>query len=179
MKGMIAAVLLFVVGLVIALYVHLGGFKSVTLTQTEEGPFKVISKQHIGAYHKIVPVIEEVEKWAKAHGETCHLSFGEYLDNVDTVPEDRLKSNGGCVVEKAWTSGLPEGFEYRELPRRQYIVAEFSGAPSIGPLKVYPKAQKEIKAKGLVLDGPVIEMYEIIPPKGVKTRYYFPVKPNS
>lgn len=193
MKFLIASVLIAAFGLVFTLIVRLGGFKDVKLADEELGPLKTVSKVHVGAYHKIVPVIVEVETWARHNGENCRLSFGEFLDDVDSVPEDRLRSNGGCVVEKNWShesSGakphesheahesheLPEGFSYREIPRHRYVTAEFEGAPSIGPLKVYPKARRKIEEQGLVLDGPIIELYEVLPEEKVRTKYLFPVK---
>lgn len=179
MKGIILAALSLVVSLLIGLAIYLGAFKSVQLAQESAGPFKLIYKKHFGAYHKIVPVIEEVEKWARANGESCRLSFGEYIDNVDTVAEDRLQSHGGCILEKAWMESLPQDFLYREIPARTYLIAEFEGAPSIGPMKVYPRAMDYIKEHRLSLDGAVIEIYEIVTVDGkshVKTRYHFPVK---
>lgn len=178
MKTLVAFVIAVVAGLVLSLMFRLGAFKSVALSESDAGPFKIVSKLHVGPYHKIVPVIEEVEKWARANNEPCKLSFGEFLDNIETVPEDRLKSNAGCIVEKEWKSGLPEGFEYREIPSRRYVLAEFEGAPSIGPQKVYPKAKEYISKHGLIAYGATIEMYEILPDSKIKTRYYFPVKAN-
>lgn len=176
MKHLVGLVVVSIIALLGTLYFKLGGYKDVAVSQTEAGPFKVVSKRHSGAYHKIVPVIEEVEKWARANGEPCKLSFGEYIDDPELVEEDRMQSNGGCVVEKEWTQGLPEGFTYRALPKRRFVFAEFDGAPSIGPLKVYPRAKDFIASSGLTLDGPVIEMYDIVSEKSVVTKYYFPVK---
>lgn len=175
MKSLIAATVIVILALALWVAYYLGAHKPVALTLEQAGPFRVVYQKHIGAYHKIVPAIEEVEKWARENNEPCRLSFGEYLDNVDTVAEDRLQSHAGCLVEKEWTSGLPEKFTYREIPERRYVVAEFEGAPSIGPMKVYPGAQEYIEESGLKSDGPVIEMYEIMPNRMVKTRYYFPV----
>ncbi len=155
--------------------IRLGSFKSVAISEAEEGPVKIVFKKHVGAYHLIVSVIEEVEAWAKANGESCHLSFGEYLDDPDKVIEDRLRSTGGCIVAKKWDFVLPEGFGYRELPRHLYVKAEFDGAPSIGPIKVYPRAKDYIESHGYQQVGPTYEIYEIISPEKVKTTYWFPV----
>jgi AraC family transcriptional regulator len=171
----VLATLGLILALFVAVYVYVGGYKPVTTEITEKGPFKVVYKEHLGAYHQIGVALEEVEKWAKANGETCQFTFGEYLDNPKLVDEDRLKSNGGCFVSKDWPSGLPEGFHYREIPKRQYLIAVFEGAPSIGPMKVYPKADSIMKDQGYKPDGAVIETYEILSPKSVETRYYFPI----
>jgi AraC family transcriptional regulator len=175
MKSLIALVLFIVVGLVGTLMYRLGSFKPVVITEAIHGPTKVIYKLHVGAYHQIVPTIEEVEKWAKAHGEPCTMSFGEYYNNPDKVAEDRLRSNGGCVVEKSWDTGLPDGFAYREIPVHVYVVATFDGAPSIGPIKVYPKVGEFKESHGYDQPGPTYEFYEIRPGNQVRTTYMFPV----
>ncbi|MEK7357621.1 MAG: GyrI-like domain-containing protein, partial [Bdellovibrionota bacterium] len=151
--------------------------KEVTIEVSEQGPYKVVSHEHTGAYHLIAPVILDVEKWAKANGESCRFSFGEFLDDPKVVDEDRLKSSGGCVVEKDWSTGLPAGHVYREISRRTYLVAKFDGAPGIGPMKVYPRAMRAIEERGKKLEGPVIEMYEVLPGDQVITTYLFPIQP--
>lgn len=158
----------------IALLVRVGAFKTVTIETAEAGPFKVVFRGHVGPYHKIVPEIEAVEKWAAQNGETCKWSFGEYLDNPDLVEEDRMHSNAGCVVEKDWNGQLPEGLFYREIPKRNYLIATFDGAPSIGPQKVYPKVGRQMEENNLKSDGAVIEFYEKVGDTGVVTRYHFP-----
>jgi AraC family transcriptional regulator len=195
MKYIILFAVLVVVGFTLSLLFRLGAFHAVTVAIGDQGPLRVIYKVHIGAYHKIVPVIEEVEKWAKANGEPCRISFGEYIDDPAISVEDRMHSNGGCIVEKAWPQAvgptdesaggtppgsagrLPPDFIYREIPSRTYVKAEFDGAPSIGPIKVYPRVKKFMKEKNLTPDGPVIETYEIMPGDKVVTRYLFPAKP--
>lgn len=175
MKTIIGITVLVTAGLIATLLFRLGSFKEVVISEGQKGPYKIVFKNHVGAYHKIVPVIEEVEKWAKENGEPCTLSFGEYIDNPDTIDEDRLRSIGGCVVSKAWDFVLPAGFGYREYPPRDYVVAEFDGAPSIGPFKVYPKVKEYVSEKGYEINAPVIELYEILPDQKVKTTYLFPV----
>lgn len=175
MKQILLLVLLTIAALIGGLYYYVGGYKNIAMETTEAGPFKTVSKPHLGAYFKIVPVIEEVEKWAQANGESCKLSFGEYIDKPGEITEDRLRSNGGCIVEKEWMQGLPEGYTYRELPRRLYVTATFDGAPSIGPYKVYPRVFTYVDENKLSMDGPIIEMYEVLPDNKLLTRYYFPV----
>jgi hypothetical protein len=175
MKSLIALVLLVVAVLVGTLLYRLGAFKPVTITEGIRGPSKVVYKHHVGAYHKIVPVIEEVEKWAKANGEPCLFAFGEYYDDPDKVAEDRLRSNGGCIVLKEWKTGLPDAFKYREIPNHWFVIAQFDGAPSIGPMKVYPKVQDYLDEHHFSQTGPTYELYQVLPNAQVHTTYLFPV----
>jgi DNA gyrase inhibitor GyrI len=100
MKSILAVVFVVVTGLILSLMFRLGSFKPVRIDFANRPATKVVYKHHVGAYHKIVPVIEEVETWIKANGEKCDLSFGEYYDDPDVVAEDRMRSNGGCVVRE-------------------------------------------------------------------------------
>ncbi len=173
MKYLVASVVATILVLIVALLLYLGAFKPVTVALEEDGPFRMVYKTHIGPYHKIVPTIEDVEKWAVENGEACQISFGEYLDDPRVVDEDRLRSNGGCVVEGDWSGRLPEGMEFKVVPRREYVTAIFTGAPSISPYKVYPKALKYMESLNLKHEGTIIEMYERLPNEGIRTRYLF------
>jgi AraC family transcriptional regulator len=174
---LISGTLLGILAFATYLYIHVGGYKEPTFVNEDFGPIKIIFKHHIGAYHKILESIEPVEKWAKEHSIDCGQSFGEYLDDPENVVEDRLQSNGGCIVSAkpaGLLEGTPDEISYREIPRKAFLIAEFDGAPSIGPFKVYPKAMKWIQEHQMILGGPVIEIYAS---QGVAThtRYLFPL----
>ncbi|MGZ3748864.1 MAG: hypothetical protein ACXWRE_15480, partial [Pseudobdellovibrionaceae bacterium] len=66
LRSFLIAVLLVILSISVWLFYYLGAFKSVDITEIQKGPLKLIYKDHTGAYHKIVSVIEEVEGWAKA-----------------------------------------------------------------------------------------------------------------
>jgi effector-binding domain-containing protein len=174
LRSFLVAVLLVVLSIGAWLFYYLGAFKSVDITEVQKEPMKMIYKDHTGPYHKIVTVIEEVETWAKAHNIDCSESFGEYIDDANTVEEARLRSRGGCLV-KDLPPKLPEGFQSREIPARKYVMATFEGSPGIGPMKVYPKAESYMREHQLTLDGSVIEIYVIHSEKAMTTTYLFPL----
>lgn len=156
---------------------YLGAFKPVIIAEKMAGPFQMIYKPHVGAYHKIVPVIEEVETWARSSGIDCHLTFGEYLDSPKTTEEVRLHSNGGCLVDQI-PATLPEGYQSKSVPEKKYITATFEGSPGIGPLKVYPKVYQYADDQGLKLEDLVMEVYEVHSQESMTTTYYFLLKPQ-
>ncbi len=168
------------------LFQYTGAFKTVSVDVDERGPYTIIFKPHLGAYHKIVTTIEEVEAWAKANGLKCRLSFGEYFDDPRVVEEGRLNSRGGCILDplnKDETTRLesvrklmPADFKIAEIPKSRAVVALFTGAPGIGPLKVYPKAEDYISEHKLTRQGSVIEIYEIFDRKSMQTTYIWPLK---
>jgi effector-binding domain-containing protein len=132
----------------------------------------MIYKEHIGPYHKIITVIEEVEKWARGQNIDCSNSFGEYIDDPQVVDHDRLRSRGGCVVTTV-PETLPRGYATQTLPEKQYVVAEFEGAPSIGPLKVYPQVREYMASHNLQTQGSVFEIYMPVDNKKMRTTYLF------
>lgn len=169
----IAAMISF--GLYLATY--LGAFKGVEITQAKQGPFKIVYIDHIGPYHKMNKEIEIVEKYFIQLGKPCGRTFGEYLDDPQTVEEARLRAKAGCLVDEV-PANLPEGFKSGEFPERNYVVASFTGSPGIGPMKVYPRVNDFMKDHGMKQEGAVIEIYEIhsiTEKNAMTTTYLFPL----
>lgn len=179
---LIGTAVLIIGSIVISIMYRLGSFKQVELTQTDSaGTYLLLAREHMGAYHGIATVITEVETWARKQGEPCTLTFGEYQDNPETVDEDRLRSRGGCLISskenlETLKKDLPAGMTLSELKIDKAITASFDGSPSIGPLKVYPRAFEQMKSLDLASSGPVLEIYEVLSPTSGRTRYIFPVK---
>jgi AraC family transcriptional regulator len=167
------------------LFQYTGAFKSVTVAVDQRPQYTVIYKDFTGPYHKIVNTIEEVEKWVKSHGLSCRLSFGEYFDDPRQIEEGRLKSRGGCLLdpqrpdeEKILANvknQFPEDFKLGILPATEAVIALFTGAPGIGPLKVYPKAEEFISENKLKRKGSVIEIYEVFDQQSMQTIYMWPI----
>jgi AraC family transcriptional regulator len=178
--------LLLISGTVGSIAWKLGAFKDVGIVTQSDGPFLILSKQHLGPYHKIAEVILEVEAWARSQGEPCTLSFGEFFDDPERTDEDRLRSRAGCILSKtskteiqSLTSKLADGYSIQTIEKRLYSIATFHGAPSLGPVKVYPKIREYLDLNRLKLDGSVIEIYEVHSASSGSTRYLFPVEPIS
>ncbi len=156
-------------------FFYTGYYKKVTIQEATNYDFHMVYKSHSGAYHKINDVIESVSTALEAASLKCETSFGQFHDDVKMIEQDRLKSDGGCLLNTK-PSSLKEGISYKYVPSQKYVVAVFDGAPSIGPMKVYPKVNKHIKSKGLILKGSVIEAYRSIDAESITTTYYFPVE---
>jgi AraC family transcriptional regulator len=162
---------------------YTGAFRKVTLGIDMRGPYTIVYREHTGAYHKITHVIEEVEAWARSQNLKCRLSFGEFFDNPQVVEEGRLRSRAGCLIdplvpaeeEQLQRLSLPENFKKAELSKMRAVVALFSGAPGIGPLKVYPKAREFIEEQKLKHTGSVIEIYEVFDKETMNTTYLWPI----
>lgn len=171
----IVTLIIALIGLATYLFFYLGVNKPVTVELDERGPFHLLYKNHLGAYHEIGPVINAVEAWAAEQKIECPLTFGEYLDDPDAVDQDRLHSHAGCILTAKPSVAWPDGFTYEERPRQHYAIGHFGGSPAIGPWKAYPKIKEFIETRRLKSGGAVLETYLIRGDK-VTTEFLFPVE---
>ncbi len=185
-KYIIASTIAVFAGFAFYVYFYIGGYKSAEFEFTQQPALVSVVKDHIGAYHKINNVIQEVETWAKSKNLKCELSLGEYLDNPNLVEEPRLKSRGGCVIADSEKSilqnlekELPTDFKILSFPTREVLMAQFDGSPAIGPWKVYSRLDDLLKSARKHTSGAAIEIYQILENNKMKTTYYFPVEPDS
>lgn len=157
-----------------------GYFKPVSIASGDQGPFVLVYLEHKGPYHKIAPVIDDVEETFKENKQPCPMAFGRYLHDPDEVPHDRLRSHGGCLFpqlnEQIQKIAKDNDFTVETLEKKEYIVAHFEGSPSVGPLKVYPYVEDWLKKYGYQQVGPVIEIYQTLGPDSLHTRYLFQYK---
>lgn len=175
MKHVFLGVVLFIVGIVGWSIIKLGFFKNVEITQQEFGDIQCVYLEHIGPYHKILDSLEKVEDWAQKNNIDCSKSFGHFLDDPDIVEHERLKSHVGCVVASN-PGHLPTDFKFKIIPNSKYFVADFLGSPAIGPMKVYKKAQQEFYDRKLTPPQDIIEIYQRLGEKTMKTSYLFRIQ---
>lgn len=178
MKYVLVFVLVAVLSFGLFLANYLGAFKGVEISVAQQGPFKTVYIEHVGPYHKVNKIIEQVENFMKSQGAPCGRSFGEYLDDPQTVEEARLRSRVGCIVQNV-PANLPGEMKAGEIPERKYVVAIFTGSPGIGPLKVYPRVNDYMLKNNLKQTGAIIEIYEIMSIKeknAMTTTYLFPAQ---
>ncbi len=155
-----------------------GYFKPVELSAGEQGPFILAYKVHKGPYHKIAPIIDEVETFFKNNDFPCPLAFGRFLHDPDVVEHDRLVSHGGCAfttMNEQLQELIKKGqLELDTVKKQEYIVAIYEGSPSVGPFVVYPKVKEWMGKYDYKITGPVIEIYQTTGEDSLLTRYLFP-----
>lgn len=166
--------------LIAFIFYRTGFFNDVNISAGNQGPFVLVYKVHKGPYHKIAPIIDDVESFFKENKLPCPLAFGRYLHDPNLVEHDRLVSHGGCAFssmsEKLSEILKSHDFKYETLEKKEYVVATFDGSPSVGPMKVYPRVQEWLNKYGYKQDGPVIEIYQTTGEDSVLTRYLFSYK---
>lgn len=161
--------------LAVYLYVYLGVSKPVEVRLEKRGPYELLFKDHRGPYHQIGASLKEIENWALAHNVRCPQTFGEFLDDPESVDEDRLRSHAGCVLADRLATAPPE-YQSQHRPEKLYAVGRFQGSPAIGPYKVYPRVRAFLDEQRLKSSAPVIEMYTVNG-DNVTTEYLFAVDP--
>ena len=168
--GALAAIAIFVV-------YRTGYLEPVDIGSGSQGPFVLIYKQHTGPYHKIAPVIDEVERTFKEANIDCPMAFGRFLHDPNVVPHDRLESHGGCALPTTTNAvekfAKSNNYQIDRIDKKEYLVATFNGSPSVGPLRVYPEVEAWMNKYGYKNKGPVIELYQTTGPDSLTTRYLF------
>ncbi len=145
-KGTILGIVLGVSSFGAVVFWKVGYFKKVEISESIVGPYTMLYQEHIGAYHKVSAKILEVENWVKNNGLKCKKSFGLYLDHPDLVPEDKLRSEVGCLFKPAMGLGdtlKKSPFKTKNYKGKLRLQATFTGSPALTPIKVYPKLYKD------------------------------------
>lgn len=161
----------------ITLYFRLGGHKDVEIDIKSLEPVAALYTEHLGPYHKVNDSIVKVEEWALQNNIPCQKTFGVYLDDPNTPDETRLRSEVGCLLEGIasinLTESLPDWLKFKTIEEGKFIVATFTGAPSIGPFKVYPAIKDFIKERHLDQQAPPMEIYSFQGEHEALTEYRF------
>jgi DNA gyrase inhibitor GyrI len=162
------------------LYYH-DFFSSPQVVEKEMGPYTLVTKRFVGAYHKVGPTMDEVDSWLRENGVESTKGVGLYHDDPANVEESQLRSDVGNIVENVDEEVLvkiKEKFEVREIPKTKSAVIEFPiKSPlsyMIAPMKAYPALTQHWIEKGYaVTDSDVgIEIYDI---PGKVTSYMFSI----
>ena len=162
------------------LYYH-DFFSSPQVVEKEMGPYVVVTKRFVGAYHKVGPTMDEVDGWLRENGVESTKGVGLYLDDPAEVEESELRSDVGSIVEdvdEEVLARIKEKFEVREIPKAKSAVIEFSIKSNlsyiIAPMKAYPALTQHWIEKGYAeAEGDIgIEIYDI---PGKVTSYMFAI----
>jgi AraC family transcriptional regulator len=154
---------------------RLGFFKDVKLEEISSYTFMLLYKSHVGPYHQILEDLQSVEVWAKKNKIDCEKTFGEFLDNPDQTPVERLRSNVGCIVTEKLVLTADDPVQFKTMEHSSFLLATFEGSPAIGPMKVYPKAMQWAQKNKVEFQQGVIEVYTV-EDDNVTTEFFFPIK---
>lgn len=146
----IGIILLLVIAGIFGMMVQAGLFYNVQVQEGTSGPYTLVYVEQTGNYGKAGETGMKVyQDLIKEFGITTTKGFGIYLDDPKTVPEARLRSEVGCILEgndikKA--PALKKKFKVKTLDRKKSLIAThpFNNPLSImlGITKVYPQFGK-------------------------------------
>lgn len=146
------------------------------------GPYNTLYKEVVGPYHEVASHIIEIEDFVKSKGVICIRTFGQYLDDPQSVDHERLRSHVGCLFDPAEDlSFVINSQEYKDKNLRNgriempsYIEGRFEGSPAMVAFKVYPKIFKFAEQKQLnIAEQTALEIYEVKSNSKVLTRVIF------
>lgn len=74
-------------------------FRTISISEKEVGPYKIVYEEHKGAYNGIKDVQDKIYSSLLKDKIETTKGFGIYYDNPSEVPTEELRSIGGCIVE--------------------------------------------------------------------------------
>ncbi len=162
------AVLFSVAGVFTAYLGWAGLFSEIRIKEEKTGPFFMAYNKNIGPYKNTGAVMDRIYNTLLGEkGVSAGRGFGLYYDRPGTVPDEKLRSIAGCIIEKSdeFKLAVPsEKFRTGIFPESEAVVTRFpyKGKISviIGVLRVYPVLAGYIAEKK-IRSGPVMEVYDI------------------
>jgi len=166
----ILIVLAVLVLILLAFLAYMGVFSAPKATEMKTGPYLLVYEEFTGPYAQTGKVFERVSKAVKAEGFDTPLGIGIYLDDPSKVPQEKMRSRCGVVIDKkdiVKFNRVRYKFKTKRIAEKDSIVVEFpirnNLSYMIGPMKGYPALMKHAQAKGYQMAQP-IELYDM--PKG-------------
>lgn len=164
-KNTFYLIFILIAGIVGGLF-YFGILQEIQIHEQEAGPFKVVYETHIGDYSKIAKIQNELYNSLMNDGINTTKGFGIYYDNPKEVEKERLRSEGGIIIDEenyAKISELKGKYNVKDIPKTKNVVATFpyrnKYSIMIGIFKVYPKLNEYIEEKDYK-QSPVMEIYD-------------------
>lgn len=162
------SVLFAAAAIILAFLSWAGLFSEIRISEEKSGPYFFAYDVSIGPYRKTADVMDRIYNTLLGEkGVSATTGFGLYYDKPGTVPDEKLRSIAGCIIEKEYQNKLQapsSKFRTGSIPESNSIIARFpyKGKVSvlIGLFRVYPYLNRYMAEKKLVM-GPVIELYDI------------------
>jgi len=164
----LVSVLFAVASISLAFLSWAGLFSEIKVSEEKVGPFFFAYDVSIGPYRKTADVMDRIYNTLLGEkGVSATTGFGLYYDKPGTVPDKKLRSIAGCIIEKEYQNKLQAPspkFRTGFIPESKSIIARFPYKGNIsvllGLFRVYPYLNRYMSEKRLVM-GPVMELYDI------------------
>ena len=147
--------------------VYSGLFSKITIKEIELGPFVLAYEDHVGNYSDVGKIFNRQRDSLEKEFKIKPVRYaGIYLDDPQSVPKEKLRSEIGFIIEEKNIGRLDDlktRFKVRNLDRKKYAAALFPNRnPAsifIGIMRVYPRLGQFMKDKGFKM-GYGLEIYD-------------------
>lgn len=150
-----AFVLAFIVPLV-AVFWWWGGFNTVSVTETEAGPYRY-------AYLDYEGPISNMRKSQRAALDKFTASGVAAGDTLSVILTDPRAASGKVRAHLGYTLGaadaIPQGLKEGRIERRPVYAAQVQAAVLLAPSKAYQALSDALSAQGKSLVMPTVEVY--------------------
>ncbi len=166
--SVIAGVISALIGGILIFLQYMGVLLPAEAVIQETGPYHHVYEDFTGPYHKTGEVFSRVYENLKKDGIETKDGLGIYMDNPQDVPQEKLRSQCGSVLEEnqlAAFENVKGVYSYQLLPRRRSITVTYPLRNSLSymmlPLVAYPVLQKAVLTNSLKPTAPPFEVYKM------------------
>ena len=150
-----AFVLAFVLPL-LAVFWWWGGFKSVSITETEAGPYRY-------AYLDYEGPISNMRKSQRTALDKFTAARAAAGDTISVILTDPRAASGKVHAQLGYTladsAPIPEGLKEGRIARRPVYAAQVQAAVLLAPSKAYQALSDYLEPRGKALVMPTVELY--------------------
>jgi AraC family transcriptional regulator len=155
----------------------LGVFDEMALSAGECGPYCLVYLDHTGPYREVNSVLPDIGRYLRNRGVPVPArAFASFLDNPRKVKPGNLRSMAGYITDSLLPDVKPP-VKTAVIPATRAVKGVFPVrsflSKNIGPLKFYPRLLRYCENEKLVMNGPVMEIYDSA---GKRIEYIAPVK---
>lgn len=150
-----AFVLAFVLPL-LAVFWWWGGFNTVSVTETDAGPYRY-------AYLDYEGPISDIRKSQRTVLDRFTVAKEPAGDTISVILTDPRAANGKVHAQLGYTVGdaaaIPPGLKEGRIERRPVYSAQIQAAVLLAPSKAYQALADMLEARGKILVMPTVELY--------------------
>ena len=133
-----------------------GGFNSVSVTETEAGPYRY-------AYIDYEGPISNMRKSQRAAQEKFTAAKVEAGDTISVILTDPRAASGKVRAQLGYTladnAPIPDGMKEGRIERRPVYAAQVQAAVLLAPSKAYQALSDTLEAEGKTIAMPTVELY--------------------
>ena len=144
----------------LAVYWWWGGFSSVSVVETEAGPYRYAYLDYEGLISKM----QKTQRTVLGSFTAANVEAGDTITVILTDPragQGKVRAHLGYRL--AENAPLPEGLKEGRIERRPVYAAQVQAAVLLAPSKAYQALSEKLEAQGKSLTMPTVELYRPAP----------------